>query len=42
MSFANIAGGRLIIGVSDNGEIEGIENLDITLQMDRISNINHE
>ncbi len=42
VSFANIGGGRLIVGVSDNGEIVGINDLDITSQMDRISNIIHD
>lgn len=30
IAFANMAGGKIIIGVSDRGEIKGIEDLDIT------------
>ncbi len=42
ISFANMAGGKIIIGVKDNGEIVGIDNLDIPMQMDKISNILHD
>lgn len=42
VSFANMAGGKMIIGVSDAGKIIGIDDFDITMQMDRISNILHD
>lgn len=42
IAFANMAGGKIIIGVSDRGEIKGIEDLDITQKMDKISNILHD
>jgi ATP-dependent DNA helicase RecG len=41
VSFANMAGGKMIIGVTDDGKIVGIDNNEITSQMDRISNILH-
>ncbi|MDD2402825.1 MAG: putative DNA binding domain-containing protein [Clostridia bacterium] len=42
VSFANMAGGKMIIGVTDKGEIIGIDDDDIGMQMDRISNILHD
>lgn len=42
VSFANMAGGKIIIGVTDEGKIIGIDDFDITMQMDRISNILHD
>lgn len=42
ISFANMAGGKMIIGVADNRDVIGIENFDITQNMDRISNILHD
>jgi ATP-dependent DNA helicase RecG len=42
IAFANGAGGKLIIGISDQGEIAGIPEIDLTDKMDRISNILHD
>lgn len=42
VAFANMAGGKMIIGVTDAGKIIGIDDFDITVQMDRISNILHD
>ncbi len=42
IAFANTAGGKLIIGVADNGEILGINNFEVSEKMDRVSNIIHD
>lgn len=41
-SFSNMAGGKIIIGVNNNRELVGINEIDIPEQMDRISNIIHD
>lgn len=41
ISFANVSGGKLIIGVSDHGDIQGFEG-DVPNEMDKISNIVHD
>ena len=42
ISFANSAGGKLLIGVSDNRELIGLQNADLFDLMDKISSIMHD
>ena len=42
IAFANMSGGKIIIGVTDNKEVVGIDAGGIPEEMDRISNIVHD
>ena len=42
IAFGNMGGGKLFLGVSNNGEIKGIADADPTDYSDRISNIVHD
>ena len=42
ISFANSAGGKLVIGVSDNRTLIGLQHFDLFELMDKISSTMHE
>lgn len=42
IAFANMGGGKLLLGVSNSGEIIGVEDADPAEYSDRISNIIHD
>ena len=42
VAFANTGGGKIIIGVKDNGTIVGIDNSTVPDYMDRIANMAHD
>lgn len=42
VAFANTAGGKLLIGVKDDGAICGVDNIFLPDYMDRVSNMLHD
>ena len=42
IAFANIGGGKILIGVKDDGTVIGIENSEVPDYMDRIANMVHD
>ena len=42
IAFANMSGGKIIVGITDRKEVVGIDAEGIPEEMDRISNIVHD
>ena len=42
IAFANTGGGKILIGVKDDGTVMGIENSEVPDYMDRIANMAHD